>query len=491
MLRLRWMPVFSLRLSLFLFVVVPLIVVLGGLGASSLHHLEHRLEIRMQEEIELIARAIRAPLERALERKRAGSLSQTLSSVFEFGRVYGAYVYDEDGQRIAASGPPESMARSQLVELAADGDRVGTYQSQGDREVFSYFVPLSDSVGRNLGLLQLTRAGSDFRDDIQRLRFQGGLILLSTACVLSLLVLAGHQRLFGRSVRELVSTMSAVASGERGSRAALTGPHEMRELARGMNTMLDSIERSQAEIARHRDQQASLERELQQSQKMAAIGQLAAGVAHELGSPLSLIAGMSQRLLRRQDVPEDVAQGLRRVRQAVSRMETIVRQLLDFGRKNPLQRRWISLERLGRSALGQVMQRSDWGQAQVEVEGASDLPEVCVDSMRLEQALVNLLHNAVQAAGTDGRVRLQWFLETQGWGYRIEDSGPGIAADIREHLFDPFYTTKPVGQGTGLGLAVAQSAVRQQGGEIQVGTSRELGGASFEIRFAMEGGADV
>ena len=476
----------SLRISLLLFLVFPLIGVLAAAGYYSLHRLEYQIEMRMQEDIELIARAIRGPLEYALEHGQEESLAQALASAFRFGRVYGAYVYDEEGRRVAASGPREPRVGSRhLAELAA-GDRTGGYQDSGGKQVYSYFVPLSDSVGRNAGLLQLTREGSEFQNYIQRVRHQALILLILLSVLLLGIIVYGHHRVIGRNLGLLVGAMARIEGGNRKHRAAFSGPREVRRLAEGMNAMLDSIERSEQELEVHRKEQSRLETRLQQSQKMAAIGQLAAGVAHELGTPLSVVSGKAQRMLRKSDLPEPVVRVFREIRDAVQRMENIVRQLLDFGRGNQVRLRPMSLDDIAESAAAQVRDEAGRESVALTLSGSKPAPVLPIDSVRMEQALVNLLRNAVQAAAEGGQVRLSWFDNGDHLGFSVADDGPGVPGELRSRLFEPFFTTKAVGQGTGLGLAVAQAAAGDHRGRIEVGSS-ELGGALFTMSLEKPG----
>jgi signal transduction histidine kinase len=486
----------SLRIALVVFLFLPLICVLSGAGYYSLHHLELYIEKRMQEDLELIARAVRGPLEYSLEQEREGSVQQALDSLFSLKRVYGAYVYDREGERIASSGASEpEIGSSHLVELAQQGDQRGEYQQSEDVDVYSYFVPLTDLAGRNIGLLQLTREGSDFRDYIEEVRHQTLLFLAMLALILLGTIIFGHHQVIGRNLGRLVQSMARIERGERRHRASATGPREIRQLALGMNAMLDSMERSERELEQQRQEQTQLERELQQSQKMAAIGRLAAGVAHELGTPLSVVSGKAQRLLRRAD-SEGIEPKTRRevgeILEAVGRTEQIVRHLLDFGRQNPLHKRPLPLDEILKGALAQVHQHPDAGGVELRCAPEPDAhippPELEVDRVRLEQALVNLLLNAVHAAGSGGVVEYGWFVSPDvpeaRAGFYVADNGPGVPEEIRGKLFEPFFTTKAVGEGTGLGLAVAQAAVLDHGGVLEIGTS-ELGGALFRMSFAL------
>jgi signal transduction histidine kinase len=459
------------------------VLVLAAAGYYSLQWLEQQVEKRMQEDIELIARAIRGPLEHALERGREGVVAQSLASAFRFDRVYGAYVYDAAGHRIAASGPQQPGGQSdRLAELAAAGDRRGGYQEAGGKEVYSYFVPLSDSIGRNVGLLQVTRERRDFRDYLARLRRSGVLLLSLFSLGLGGVVAYGHHRIIGRNLKSLVRDMARIERGERDHRPVLRGPCEIRLLGQGMRAMLDSISRSERRLSRQQSVRQRLEERLRQSQKMATIGQLTAGIAHQLGTPLSVVAGKAQRMLRRRDLPPAVAGEFEGILKTVQRMEHIVWQLLDFGRGNHPRSRNITADRLAVAAISQVSEEARQRQVNLTYDGPRPAPDLKVDPVRIEQALVNLLRNAVQAAGSAGEVHFGWFEHGPEAGFSVEDNGPGVPEELRPRLFEPFFTTKPVGQGTGLGLAVAQAAAAMHHGRIEVETAPG-GGALFRLVF--------
>lgn len=474
----------SLRASLLVFLILPLIACLCFFGQYTLRHLEDESEKRMQEDIEIIARAIRGSLEYALERERQGTLSRTLSSVFGFERVYGAYVYDSLGRQIAASGPgvPAQNTDTHLAHLAAQGDRKGEYQNTGGTKIYSYFVPLVDSVGRNAGLLQVTREQSNIHKYIERVRNQALQLLIILSFFLLGIVLYGHHRVIGRNLKNMVRSMARIEQGERSHRVTAAGPRELRSLSKGMNAMLDSLERSRAEIEHKQARQRELERRLQQSQKLAAVGELAAGVAHEIGTPLSVIAGKAQRMLRNKDLPPLTANVFHEIRDAVQRMECIVRQLLDSGKGNPLKPRLRGLDEIVQCAAGQLAEKVREKSISLQISGPRPAPKLEVDSVRIEQALMNLLLNAVHAAGPDGLIHAGWFEEEDQVGFFVADNGAGISEEHRSRITQPFFTTKSSGQGTGLGLSVVQAAVNDHNGQMTIGSS-QLGGALFTLRF--------
>jgi signal transduction histidine kinase len=161
--------------------------------------------------------------------------------------------------------------------------------------------------------------------------------------------------------------------------------------------------------------------------------------------------------------------------------EQIVRQLLDFGRNQGDQRRMMAADQLAAMALAAVQERFAESGTALTISGPRSVPTLLVNPMRVEQALVNLLRNACQA-NPGGNVKLSWFATLDGVSFRVEDGGPGIPDAVRQKIFEPFYSTKAVGQGSGLGLAIVESVAREHGGTIEVCDS-SLGGAGFLLRL--------
>lgn len=475
---------YNIRTALLAFVLAPFLLVMVITAGFSLRQLEQAAEEGMEEEIELIARSIRRPLSYALENGHMETLRRTVTSAGDIGRVYGVYVYDENGERITAQGPSQVQVPDfKAADLASRGSEQSAFEEIDGEAIFSYFMPLSDSGGQINGLLQVTRRGSDFVQQIRAFRTHAIAVLSGSAMLVLLLVWVGYQRAIGRHIQGMGSGMAVVASGDRAHRLANEGPTELRYLAQGINRMLDSIVASEREISTRREREYQLKNQLYQAEKLAAIGRFAAGVAHELGTPLSVADGKAQRALRK--LPEEQAPPLREIRQQLQRMERIIRQLMDFARPVTPERREIRLHELVQSSLQQVEGERQKENVTLETRAPTQTcPPLNADRLRLEQALINLLRNGIQAS-PGGRVRLSWFCADGQAHITVEDDGPGIDETIRSLLLEPFVTTKPVGVGTGLGLAVVNAVITEHGGRIDIGTS-ELGGARFDLDLPMD-----
>ena len=229
--------------------------------------------------------------------------------------------------------------------------------------------------------------------------------------------------------------------------------------------------------------QQHMESQLIQSEKLAAVGQLVSGVAHELNNPLTSIAGLSEFLLEQKELGSKDRGHLRVIHEQAERAGRIVRNLLTFARKGPAEQ--------GRVNLNDVIQRTlllmahDLKLKDITVEKVlPTIPEILGDRHALQQAVLNLLNNAAQAVAenTPGRRRLicvnTWF--DQRVRMRVSDSGPGIPDAVVPQLFTPFFTTKEPGQGTGLGLSITYSIVEAHGGRINLERPPD-GGAAFLV----------
>ncbi len=470
------LPLNNLRNAVIAFVLLPLLGLLVALGLLGLREFEQQMELRMQEDIELVARSIRLPISTAMIRRDAMDVQQALDSAFQLEQVFGVYVYDSRGDLIATSGPRSpSLDRRREARVITETGSQGAFDERQGREVFSFFLPLTDAGGRIIGLLQITRDVTRFQAYIAQMRWQGGLAIGLLSLVFLLVVLIGHHRAVGRHVSRLADAMHRVGGGTRGLRVPEQGPQELRLLATTMNEMIERREDSERALEVQRARRTELEEKLRQSEKLAAIGQLAAGVAHELGTPLGVIAGRAQRARREIPGSSPASGEIGSLLAELGRVEHIVRQLLNFARRNPLNLREIALPALVNDVVARV--RIGAGRPDIAVEtgpedGAGEETAIALraDPARLEQALGNLIENAVHAARR--QVRIHWRSMAHEGRDSVEigvvDDGPGIAEADAHRLFEPFFTTKPAGQGTGLGLAVAHAAVEDHGGELRL-----------------------
>ena len=212
--------------------------------------------------------------------------------------------------------------------------------------------------------------------------------------------------------------------------------------------------------------------QLVQAAKMSALGQLVSGVAHELNNPLSVIVGYGQLLLAR-EVPTAVLRPIELMVSQADRMAKIVRNLLLFARQRPAERTTVNINEVLEQTLALRLNQLTVSGIAVEKKLARGLPSVMADPHQLEQVFLNLLLNAEQAmleGKTGGRIILNTTVSRDGRMVHAEviDDGPGIPQEALPHVFEPFFSTKPVGSGTGLGLSVSYGIVEEHGGHLVV-----------------------
>ena len=237
----------------------------------------------------------------------------------------------------------------------------------------------------------------------------------------------------------------------------------------------DSLDGNHRVVIRLRDVTAELDllRKLQQTQKLQAVGQLAAGVAHDFNNLLTVIMGYADDITQATNSPADAANEILR---NAKRGAALTRQLLAFSRESAYTPRVINLSDIVKNVSG-MLKRLIGEQTLVQLDLADDLPNVEADPQLLEQAIINLVVNARDASPTGAIVKIRTGLVADGGAVFVEvaDSGTGMSPDIAERAFDPFFTTKDIGSGTGLGLAMVHGAVEQMGGRTKLETTEGEG----------------
>ncbi len=472
----------GLQNTLLLFVVLPLMLLtaLGirvGLTQANLYQ-----EQRLKNDLELIGRAISIPVGGALSQGDQRAIELALGSVFVLGEVYGASVFDVNGVRIASAGITErDLSRTPIPGRIVDtGERQEAYSEVAGRELFSHFLPLFDSAGQIQGLIQITRLASDFNQALEQFTVIAWIIWGLLSLTILSAVLLGHYGGIGRYVDKLLEHMRRVADGDHSHRVALEGPQEVALLADGLNHMLDSIEEAGREVEEHRRAETQLLERLKDNEKMAAIGSMARGIAHELGAPLSVIDGRARRLERSVAAEPQQQRQLREIRSQVARLTRTVRQLLDYCRPAAPQRRRLLPGPMLSAALEAITPEIESAGRQLTTDLQNDLPAIDGDAGRLELALLNLLRNALQASRECVAVTLS--LEPAHILVTIEDDGAGLPEAPIEKLMEPFFSTKSPGEGTGLGLAIVQAVVEEHGGTLNL-ENRIEGGCRVSLRL--------
>jgi signal transduction histidine kinase len=224
---------------------------------------------------------------------------------------------------------------------------------------------------------------------------------------------------------------------------------------------------------------------LVQSEKMAAVGTLSAGLAHEVKNPLSAVLGYAQLSKRKLSQPEVVRKHLDTIENETRRCNEIIGNLMQFSRQEKGEFTDVAINKVVEKSVGIVDHQLGLNNVHVNMELAPDIPEIIGNPNQLQQVLMNLAINAQQAMGPDGgNVDIATYCDDDNVYISVSDTGPGISEEVAEKIFEPFYTTKAAGKGTGLGLSVTYGIIRDHKGDIRV-EKTDGGGARFVIELPL------
>jgi signal transduction histidine kinase len=285
-----------------------------------------------------------------------------------------------------------------------------------------------------------------------------------------------------------------IAQGKHRGSIEVTYSQEMSERDEGPflkeeRNLIDTVAREVALIIERRqaeEEKAKLQDQLRHADRLATIGQLAAGVAHELNEPLGNILGFAQLALKCADLPEQARKDIDRIASASLYTREVIRKLMLFARQMPSSKTQLNLNHIVEEGLGFFEARCSKADIHLIRRLHPSLPEIDADPSQMTQILVNLVVNAIHAMPRGGELVVQTLAGADHVSLVVEDMGVGMNREVMSQIFIPFFTTKDVNEGTGLGLPVTHGIVTAHGGSIHV--SSEIGrGSRFEVRFPLGG----
>jgi signal transduction histidine kinase len=313
----------------------------------------------------------------------------------------------------------------------------------------------------------------------------------------ALLVIVASVWFVGRPVRLLVEEARRVGTGDLCGRISLRQRDEVGELANELNRMCEGLAAAHERVQRETSARIATIEQLRHADRLTTVGKLAAGVAHELGTPLTVVAGRAKMIASGEATAAQSADNARIVVEQTERMTRIIRQLLDFARRRESKKVPEELGPLVEKTLAMLAPLAKKSSVSLDRIGESPAGRARVDASQVQQVLTNVVVNGIQAMPHGGKVTVE-VLRRQAsppsgapgrsgehFCVYVCDDGAGIPPDVLPHIFDPFYTTKGVGEGTGLGLAVSFGIMREHEGWIEV--ESEVGkGSRFGLWLPVE-----
>ncbi len=411
--------------------------------------------------------------------------------------------------------PPDPTRESRLRRVQITDQPYGEHVEIAGAPVFAYAVPLRDESQTVIAAIDLVRDESGIQADLRESARDVTITVVLVGAVLALLVWAATRGGLTEPLKRLVVGIDEVSHGDLTRVILRERDDEIGDLAERFNEMTTSLREARDETQRGVEAKLALEARLRHSEKLATIGQLAAGIAHEVGTPLNVIGGRARALEKKAIAhgdgdgaptvdPAEVAKNASIIAAQAARITRIIQQLLDYARKKVAERGPVDLTRVVRDSVDFLEHQLQAQQVTVEVRpfarDADDTPEgptVVGDADQLQQVCLNLCINAIQAMPSGGSMQIA----IRGVSRRkpgldmappgryvvveVADSGVGIPEADRERIFEPFYSTKQDGGGTGLGLAVAHGIVKDHDGWIEI-EGRPEGGTIFRVFLPAE-----
>lgn len=466
-------------------------------------------EVSLLEAARVESRAHALTLKIALEEDylsgRSLDAQRLISRLRENTGLFSLLLFDRSGSLQAISNdlaPEEVRYFREAREVIRTGSSIEIERSIGGEDYFSLITPLQVHQER-VGAIEIIQPISFVHTHIANARRH--LVMTLLLMVVTVFIVVFLVTRFGliRPVEELVGGALAVGRGDLDYRVIVArGGSELTTLAREFNRMADRLAEQRLSLQQEAEERVSLERRLRQSEQLAAVGHLAAGVAHEMGAPLQVIDGRARQLLQHPEASTETRQrNLTIIRNQAARITRIVRQLLNLARPYSLRLRPVSPDELIRETVEMLDSQAEKAGITIELPSPPlpELPTLLADPELLQQVLLNLCQNGIQAMPKGGTLSISRFparsrhlplarssregregSERDYLAIQIADSGEGIPTEILPRIFDPFFTTKEVGSGTGLGLAVSRRIVEEHEGWIEA-ANRAEGGAIFTL----------
>jgi len=341
------------------------------------------------------------------------------------------------------------------------------------------YAPIRDVDSRIIGVLYVGLLEAPFVRP-QRVVVNLYLLIIAVMTLIILVLLLLLTNVVLKPITQIINMSRKVIGGDLSARVGIHPAGEMGDLCAAIDQMAHAVEEREQQL------KIATSRQIGQSAKLASIGRLAAGIAHEINNPLTGVLTFAHLLKQKPSMDEQSKEDIDVIVRETTRVREIVQGLLNFARESPPQKQQLDINEVLDQTMALVGSQKEFHKISVKEELASNLPYISGDRNQLQQVFLNLSLNACEAMEKGGTLSITTALKDENVVISLRDTGCGIKKEHMERIFDPFFTTKPVGRGTGLGLSVSYGIVEQHGGSIEV-DSEEGKGSTFTIILPIEG----
>jgi hypothetical protein len=398
------------------------------------------------------------------------------------------WIVDRDLKPLITQGRGERYDAA-LLKAMAEGDRGEHLEKTGilwwtsyDRLILT--APLV-TEGKIIGGVQVAFSMADVMDRLLVFRRLFFVLIVVDALVIIAFGSILLSRVVVNPLKRLVKVAQGIERGDLGQRAPVDYENEIGTLAKAFNQMVERLTEKQADLRQAIKELRDTQVELVSSEKLASVGRMAAGVAHEIGNPLASVLGHTELLYKRLK-GEKLKDGailldmVERTRNETERINRIIKDLLQFSKPPSPHRENTDVNRLIQDSLNVVSAQERFQGLSIDLDLAKNLPLAQASNDQFQQVLFNVLINAADAMPEGGSLSIKTRQEKQWVIIAIKDTGVGIATEDLGKIYDPFFTTKSPDKGTGLGLSISLKIIDELGGRIKV-QSKEGRGAEFSV----------
>ena len=488
----------GLRLRLILVLVIPPILVVGVYGLLRVRTGRAELLADTERTVILVAKAVRASIERGLREPRGSDLEGILAEIVkDQEQIDRIRIFDRSLNPLFVSNrlpSADAVPTEVLRRVAETGQPEGVPSGVGKTRLFSYVLPVRTNRGAVVATMEVAHLMSPIDERVRNATWD--IIVRLSLLVVSMTLLTGIvlQREVLRPLSRLMEGITHLGRGESARPLPVDRRDELGRVAEAFNAMAAQLHGARQDLLRETEHTLDLEQQLRHSATLAVAGRLASGIAHEIGTPLNIISGRAEFILQNLP-PDDVRRAeLDVIVGQIDRITAMIRSLLDTVRPVKPEIRPVVLK----DVVDRLLLLLDYAARRhgvtLDVSVPADLPMVRADRNQLQQVLINILMNAFEAARPAGHVQLVARDALRGTRAGVEisirDNGPGIPASIQPKIFEPFFSTKPPGEGTGLGLPICRDILKGLGGEITL-YSEPGAGATFVVWLAEDGAVEA
>ncbi len=473
-------------LLLFLIVVVLITSVASVLSVRSAYiDLEERQQTLARE----LASQMRDRLASAWANGGPQGISQTLREwTLESEKPVTVHwvMFDDGADRELRPRAPRNawsvIRRGEIFSVVSTDD-------QGNRQLHTY-LPMAGIAGE-IGALELSQPLIELDQHARQVVFTTLSSLAASGLLALLFAYVVGLRWVARPLEALIAHTERIGRGDFTKKLELRGDDELDQLAQALNDMSTRLAEQQETIVRETQNRLNTLQQLRHVDRLGTLGRMAAGIAHELGTPLNVVAGRAALIASGKLDAAEVINSAKTIKSEADRITSIVQRLLDFARGRKPQRTLCELSHVVDRTVNFLAPLAGKRSIHLQFEKPAIETRISVDESQIQQVLTNLIVNAIHATKENGSITLSIDAPESGWlRVRVADTGTGVPIELRERIFEPFFTTKDVGEGTGLGLSIAYGIVQEHGGRLEISDNQPQG-AVFDLWLPLEADASA